>query len=229
MSREPPPTLSRTAALTHGFALVLLLTSAVWGATIYSDLPELIPTHWNAAGQADAFSQKSVFSAFGALFAGALLVFLMLTVNVLLGRSRYLVPAERRANELTLGYVNVSMAVLFAWVSVAGWLGLPLGPSFIVVVLLAGLPVLLIIGLHLPTIIKERKALSDPADPSLDPKFWVLGGVFYNNPNDTRSFVPKPPHTGTGLTMNLASTGGRLALALVLAVLVGSLVLVLML
>ena len=89
----------------------------------------------------------------------------------------------------------------------------------------AAVPVLAIVGLHLPAIIKERKALTSPEDPSLNPKFWVWGGFFYNNPNDARAFVPKPPHTGTGLTMNLATAWGKLVVALIVLVFVGTLVL----
>lgn len=224
-THQTAPPFSRTATIGHGLALLVLLITAVWGAAVYPGLPDQIPTHWNARGEADAFSQKSVLTAFGPMFVAIGMVAILLVVHLLLNRSRHLVPAERRSNDLTFGYINLSMAAIFAWVSISGWHGLALSPLFIVFTLLAAVPVLAIVGLHLPAIIKERKALTSPEDPSLNPKFWVWGGFFYNNPNDARAFVPKPPHTGTGLTMNLATAWGKLVVALIVLVFVGTLVL----
>lgn len=209
----------------HGVAILILVAMGLWGALLYSSLPDLIPTHWNASGEADAFNHKSVGSTFGPLFMAAGLVLCVLMVHFALSRARYLVPAERRAFDLTFGYVNISLVVIVAWVTYSGWYGLSLGPLFMAFALLAGVPVLIISGLHYPAIMKERKAMADPNEPSMDPRYWVMNGFFYNNPKDPRAFVPKPPHTGTGVTMNLASPGGRLALLAFVLVVVGSLAL----
>lgn len=66
--------------------------------------------------------------------------------------------------------------------------------------LMGSLPVLLIVGLYFNRISAERKALASESEPSLNPDYWVLGGMFYRNPNDPRTMVPKPPHTGVGMT-----------------------------
>lgn len=225
MSELSPPPISRAAAVMHGLAALILAAMGLWGALLYPHLPDQVPTHWNLRGEADAFSQKSVHGTFGLLLvAGGLLLF-VLVVHLVLSRSRHLVPAERRAYDLTFGYVNLSLALLVAWVSYSGWYGLSLGPLFMAFALLAGTPVLILFGLHLPAISKDRKAMADANEPSMDPRYWVWNGFLYNNPNDPRAFVPKPPHTGTGVTVNLASPGGRLALMGLLLVVVGSLAL----
>lgn len=219
------PPMSRAAVTMHGLAVLVLLAMGFWGAALYSSLPEFVPTHWNSGGEADAFGQKSIWTTFGPLLIASVWVLTIAAVHYALNRSRLLVPAERRVYDLSFGYVNLSLAALFAWVSLSGWYGLELGPLFIAFVLLAGMPVLIIIGFHLPAMTRERKAMMDPNEPSMDPAHWVLGGFFYNNPKDPRAFVPKPPHTGTGVTMNLSSTGGRLALIGILLLIVVGLVL----
>lgn len=214
--------LSRAAVIMHGAAVLLLLAAVLWGASVYSELPDVMPTHWNLKGEADAFSQKSPLGMFTGLLIGAAAVLVMLVVNFLVNRVRHLVPAERRANDLVFGYLSLSSAVIFVWVSVAGWYGLSLGAVFLVFALMAGLPVLLIYGMHLSVITRERDALIGPEEPSRNRKYWVFGGLFYSNPTDPRAFVPRPPRMGTGVTMNLATPGGRLVLIGVLVVLIGS-------
>lgn len=204
--------MTRAGAIMNGLAVLILVAVGAWGATLYPQLPKKVPTHWNASGTADIYSEKSIWSAFGVLFVGVVMLLGLLALRCFLGRGRGLVPAERRAYDLVFGYTNLSMAALFGWISLTSWFDLELGPLFLALTLLGGVPVLIIIGLHMPAIARERKELVGPDEPSLNPKYWVLGGFFYSNSDDPRAFVPKPPHTGLGLTMNLASPGGRLLL-----------------
>jgi uncharacterized membrane protein len=211
--------MTRAGAIMNGLAVLILITIGLWGANLYPQLPEAIPTHWNASGEADAFSNKSIWSAFGVLISAAVTVLGLLVLRYFLARSKSLVPAEHRAYDLSIGYGNLSIAVMFGWISVMSWLNLELGPLFLALSLLGGVPFLIIIGLHLPAITRERNELMGPEEPSLDPKHWRLGGFFYSNADDPRVFVPKPPHTGMGMTANLATPGGRLfmiALALLI-------------
>ena len=210
----------RPGTVMNWLAVVVLAAAFAWGALLYPQLPEAIPTHWGASGEADAFGERSVWTAFGPLIVGAVMVAFLLALHRVLLRSEHFVPAERRAYDLTLGYCSLSLAAIFAWIALMSWYGLDLGPLSIVAAAFAGLPVLVIVGLHLPAIARERKEFVGPGEPSLNPDYWVWGGLLYRNPDDPRVFVPKPPHTGWGVTVNLASAGGRLlmlALALVLA------------
>src|SRR5690554_5760577 len=166
MTDRDPQSISQPALLMHGAALALLLLMALWGALLYPTVPAEIPTHWNLSGEADAFDRKSVWSFFGPLVVAGVMAVFVLAVQFGSRRALRMVPAERRASELTFGYVNLSMVAFFAWVSYSSWYDLSVGPLFIVLVLFAGLPVLVIYGLHMPAITRERKAMVDADDPS---------------------------------------------------------------
>lgn len=221
--------MSRAAISMYLAAGVLLLGLFMWGAMLYPGLPDSVPTHWGVSGQADAFSAKTLWSAFGSLFIGLIMAVGMLVVHLVMLRSPQLVPAERDAYGLMFGYLSLSLAALFAWISAAAWYGLDLGALFIVFALLSGLPVLVIMGFYMPVISQQRKQQLGPREPSQDPKYWVLGGLFYANPKDPRVFVPKPPPAGIGMTMNLATSAGRWMAVGVLLLLVATVVLVVLL
>lgn len=141
------------------------------------------------------------------MIAGAIVTGILLLQRYLSG-SAMLVPAERRAHNLLFSYMNAWLALLFGVIALASWYGTHLGPVFFVLAVMGGLPIMVIMGLHLPAIIRERKELAVPGDPSQDPKYWVWGGMFYSNPRDARVWVPKAPHMGVGMTVNVASRAG---------------------
>lgn len=215
----------RVGTMMSAAAVLILLTAAMLGAYYYPRLPDPIPTHWNAAGQADAFTPKSVWSVFGVLFVGFGVVGGMLLLQRVTARVSAATPAEAKTFSLVFGYMNLWMAVLFSWIAYAAWNSTNLGPLFIVLVSIGVLPVLVILGLNIPEMIKQRKALTAADEPSLDPKYWVWGGMFYSNERDPRMWVPKPPHMGIGMTINLASSGGRLVMAGILVLICATLVL----
>jgi uncharacterized membrane protein len=47
-----------SARWSHGICLVLLLANFVLAAYLYPQLPDPVPSHWNASGQADGFTPK---------------------------------------------------------------------------------------------------------------------------------------------------------------------------
>lgn len=49
-----------------------------------------------------------------------------------------------------------------------------------------------------------------PAGTEGDDKYWKLGGLIYNNPEDPSVFVAK--RIGIGYTINLGTTKGKIAL-----------------
>lgn len=217
--------MTRPVLMMHGVAVLILVIVIGLGVQLYPSLPDAIPTHWNVEGQADAFSAKSVWSVFGMLGIGAGLVLGVILLQRFTVGNSALVPAERKAYGLTFGYMNLWMAAMFAGIALMGWYNVQPGPLFILVILLGGVPILLIIGLHLPAMMRERKEQTPTDDPSLDPKYWVWGGVFYSNAGDPRTWVPKPPHTGVGMTVNLARPGGRLFIAMIVLVILGTIAL----
>src|SRR5690554_1707779 len=117
-------------------AAALLLVMLAWGISLYPRLPDVIPIHWNAAGEADGFSEKTIWSAFGTLMIGGVLFVAVLITQLLLRRRPWLVPAEERAYSIGLGYMNLSMTVIFCWAAVMSWLDLSVGPLFMMVTIL---------------------------------------------------------------------------------------------
>lgn len=201
--------MRRTLLLLNGAALLVLLVTLAWGVQLYPDLPETLTTHWDFSGTPDGFSQKSIAVAFGPLLGGFGLSALLSFLSFHLARNRSLVPAERRASGLALGWASVQAAAMFSWLSFLSWRESAPGPVFIAFSLLGSLPLLVIFGLHMSDITRERKERAGK-EPAYSRDNWVMGGFLYRNPDDPRVFVPKPPHTGYGMTVNVATTGGRI-------------------
>ena len=95
----------------------------VWGVVLYPTLPDVVPTHWDMSGEADAFSQKSVGAVFGTLFVAAGMALFVLVLHYLVIRLPHQTPTERRAQDLTFGYVNLSLVLLIAWASLLAGTG----------------------------------------------------------------------------------------------------------
>lgn len=217
--------MKRTLLLLNGCAVLLLLVTIVWGALLYPGLPDSLTTHWDFAGTADGFSRKSFLAAFGLPLAGLGLTLLLSGLSFPLTWNHSLVPAERRASGLVLGLASLHSAAIFSWLSFLSWLDTAPGPLFLAFVLLGSLPLLIVFGLHVPAITRERKQRSAGKEPAFAPEYWVMGGLFYRNPADPRVFVPKPPHTGYGMTVNIATAGGRIFLWGTVLLLIGVLLL----
>lgn len=129
--------------------------------------------HWHAAGEADRFSDRTIWSAFAPLFIGAVLFSTMLLSQLLLRDRPWLVPAEQAAYSTGLGYLNLSVSVLVSWGAVSSWFDLQVGPLFLVLSIMSGLPVLIIIGQRVPLCPGRRTWV--PAEPSTSGPVAVSG------------------------------------------------------
>lgn len=205
--------MTRAGNALHAIALAAIILTAWYGVALYPHMPDTIPVHFNAAGEADRLADKSFGSVFGALATGAGMAALMLIINILVARHATFGAAERAMNSALFGYINASMAALFTWVSIVSWNAQPLGPWFIIAALLVGLPVFAIFGVYYNRVNKERATLTTEGDPSTDPRFW-RAGMIYRNPADARLFVPRPPQWGLGATLNMAHPMARLFIML---------------
>lgn len=193
----------------HAIAIALLVLTGWYGLTQYSAMPDPIPVHWDLSGEADGWAPKTYWSVFGSLVIGLVMALGMLIINRVLTRAEALIgDNEREMYDVLLGYVNISIAATFAWLSIAGWTGSPLGPGFIVAVLLGGVPVFIIIGVYYQRVSNERKLFAAAGDPAGDKQYW-RGGMFYHNTHDPRLFVPRPPHLGFGSTLNTGHPSAR--------------------
>lgn len=93
--------------------------------------------------------------------------------------------------------------------------------------ILTGLTILLSIGGVIFLGIKvgtDGSKLSNMEDYSFeeDDKYWLLGSMFYNNPEDPALFVAK--RVGVGYTINIGKTSGKIIMILTLLVLIFALV-----
>lgn len=215
-------------------AVVILLAATAVGVAMYPQLQGPVPVHWNAAGHADNYASKSVWSVFGPLMAGFGVIALLFACSFLarVSPSRAVVtddPAQRdRRNALQrrlisslLGQLAVVIAAQIGWLAVAGWIdpGAPwLVVTGVVVFLLLLLIVLAVFVLryHRAVAAWGESAKTSRADAPDDDRYW-RGGVIYINRDDPAVFVPK--RFGIGWTVNLGSAGG-IALGVALLVIV---------
>lgn len=228
--RQPDhTTASILSGLMNLLAIIILLATTVWGVIQYPDMPDALPIHWDAAGEPDAWRPKSIGWAFGPLLIGAVMIAGFLLINRWMATRQVSVPSERQAYALTFAYLNLYIVALFSWTSIMAWRALSPGPWFLAFTLLGIVPILVILGIFMKRITQERRAAGVPDEPTRDSEHWRLGGFFYSNPSDPRTFVPKPPHTGMGWTFNLATPGGKLMIGALFVIVVGGLLLAILL
>ncbi|WP_026555807.1 DUF1648 domain-containing protein [Arthrobacter sp. 35W] len=196
---------------------VLLLGTAVYGILRYPSLPELIATHWDAHGEANGFSAKSVGAAFTGVFAFAGFLLVMAGVSVLVAKAPLKNPAgvdehmnlrqgiaSSNASLTFLGILTNAMSVVMAAAAlmVFSTSGVSV-PVYVPMILVFG-------GLAVGGWVawrQYRRELATAGQPSSDADGHWIAGMIYNNPDDERVLVPKL--VGIGLTVNWARTGGK--------------------
>ena len=217
-------------------ALVVLFTLAAFGvlAHFYPRLPEMLPVHWNAAGEADRWSRKALSSVF---FLPALGVYLQVFFFVLkrdLVQAKMTLPATNTeeylrgkerfltANMRLTDLVRAVMAALFfaiSWLTVCTAL-----PEFkryepaVIAAVLSSAGVLLVgMGYFLWRMVAVNRELDkltgeEYVQRATEEEHWRHGGLTYYNPEDPALVVEKL--TGVGYTLNLAHPAIRYRLVL---------------
>ena len=225
---------------------VILLTIAPFAilAFYYSQLPDVVPIHWNAAGEADGFADKSFFSVFflPTLTAFFQLIFIIFKHDIV--QARFRVPVEQAEKVLSLKEIS-----LLANVGMVDWCRLSCGVLLGIVSTLVLSPILpfasaLNVFLWLSLVImlagmafyiyriilvnREIKSLTGQVtfQTANEMEGWK-DGLFYYNPKDAAFMVEKPG--GVGYTINMAHKRAFVYLALILmpeAILILSFVLI---
>ena len=205
-------TANRTWALT-GAALALLGLTAGYVAVRWKDIPECFATHFGTRFEPDSWSDKSVGSVFFPTIFGAVLVlfFVLIAAGILRWKPSHGYTA------MWLAVMNLTLAIMFAslqvvtvlhtdWVAPAtvGSLVLVLGASLAMVVALA----------------RKQNNTTSPSTSSDEHYKW---GMFYYNPEDPAVLVDK--RVGVGVDFNYAHWQGKVFLAFVVLVLIGSILL----
>lgn len=158
-------------------------------------LPQRVPSHWNAAGRIDGWMDKDF------LFVPPLALALLFWILFFLigAATRRSADAQRRAGaRATLplrGLMPMGIALMLAYVMPMAALH---GGSSVV------LPAFLILGgcLAVGLILMVRELRRTPLPPGHRPEDYRMGGAFYKSERDPRLWVPK--RMGVGWTLNFA-------------------------
>jgi uncharacterized membrane protein len=207
------------AHLLPGLASLMTLVYVVFH---YEAMPEMIATHWNALGEADAFAPKNVMTV---LIAPALQLFLC-GMMIVMARGLFTVrsrihpmhaeASRRRTKTFLLGMsaslylFNWFFTVFMMFVNIARVENGPLPQtvtwSMLVLLLIAVMNLMIIRSrTRVPREEAESASATEYA-PEKDDRFWKWG-TFYHNPDDSAFLVEK--RFGEGWTINTGSRQGR--------------------
>ncbi len=210
------------ATWAHLLPAVASLMTLIYVVIQYDRMPEMIATHWNALGEADAFAPKNVATV---LIAPALHLFLcglmmVLARGLFTVRSRihptHADASRRRAKTFLLGtsislyLFNWFFTVFMIFVNVArvenGPLPLAVTWSMLVLLLIAVMNLMIIRSRTRAPREEAESATATEYLPEKDDRFWKWG-TFYHNPDDSAFLVEK--RFGDGWTINTGSRQGR--------------------
>lgn len=208
-------------ALWHTLIALLTLGPIAWLISIYPDLPDRIPVHWNIRGEADRWADKGVGSVFQVAAVSVLAQLLMgvLAHDADAARSRTGSPTLRHSLSTMIHMLQpmrLASAGLFGIIilglrpggAAPSWFG-PAMTSCVVILILAGL-----VGAYRSWKAQmEHEATVSEKAPELQPENYKLGVIYYN-PADDNFLVHK--RFGIGFTINAAHPRAKLYLVLIL-------------
>lgn len=200
--------------------ITTLIIAAVLITTYYPQLPDPMPVHWNAAGEADNWEAKSLRTFVSLIFLGPAIIVLTLIGGQALIRmqSAHITDpgGAQTANEAQRTWWGLDSTMKHL-----GWymflinlavLGLlldsyrPTQSNWGIVITL--LVLLLATAAFIWVIVKDMKEIEQkyPKTESERGKTW---GIFYNDPEDKRVLVETSP-MGGHFTFNIGRTAGKI-------------------
>ncbi len=206
--------------------LALIAATALYLATTYATAPAIIPTHFDAAGQPNAYTPKAIGSYFLLVWFQLTLYALLTVLGVLLVRAKAQAGrAGARFRQVWIRYLfgmKALLLLLFGGIaaSVARaessgtaasiWWVLPASLVFVVVILAAAITLAVRTG-------QGGARLGNPAETAsdrMDDRYWKAGAL-YVNPNDPSIFVER--RFGVGWTINFGNPKAVIALVAIIA------------
>lgn len=210
--------------------MIITIGLMAYTATQYSNMPDLIPTHWDAFGQADTFSKKTPFSVIALLLILLITQTMMAGINTFTKQSGIKLSAVKRKTSRVqqlsfrkytswfIYMMSILMTILFGFLQLATihdnlgdaalMLALPLG--FLLITLLVTAIYAFKVGQSGSRI--EVK-LDDDTIIGItdfdDDEYWKFG-IFYINRNDPSVFVEK--RFGIGWTINFGNPIGYIVM-----------------
>ena len=215
--------------------ITVLLTVAPFTVLVfyYPLLPDVVPIHWNVAGEADGWAEKNFSSVFFLPVLAAYLQVFWIILKQDIIQARFRVPAEQAEQVLSLKEISLQASVgMIDWCRL--FCGLLLGTTTLMIVspivspsvasalnisIWANLILLLAgMGFYLYRMVlasREIKSLTGQItfQTAEEMQGWT-DGLFYYNSKDAAFMVEKPG--GVGYTINFAHKRSILYLALVI-------------
>jgi uncharacterized membrane protein len=218
-------------------AIIVLAVATAVDVALYPGLPDTIPVHFDFAGKADRYADKTVWNVFALLIIGAAVVVLLTVISVFAARYAARTQADDTAQQATLR-TQVQRALLtsllseLAFVIALGISAIELcqrllpGATWTVAVSAIGLVVLLMVVI-IANVARARIQLRpanvrDPKSPrpdSVDDDEHWKGGLFYVNRDDPALVVPR--RFGLGWTINFGRPAGTALTILLFLVIAG--------
>ncbi|MCL6422007.1 DUF5808 domain-containing protein [Brachybacterium sp. JHP9] len=223
----------------HLVAVLLVLLPLPVAVARCEHLPDPYPTHWDASGAPDAFAPLSAGTVLSPVWIGLGCVLLVAGIGALLPRlpmrtfpdgdadgAPQRARRELRGTAGLLAAVNAGVGLLMCAVTLPTLLGLSRAQG--AALMWGGFVALnvMVIGGIIAVAVRRRREPWDPAKgemESADEDSRWIGGLLYADRSDPSVLVPK--RNGIGYTLNLASTGGMIATALLVLLVAGSLAL----
>lgn len=223
-------------------AFGMLAASAAVLALRWREIPERFPVHWNIDFQPDRWVARSFGSVFAQPLLGVVICALMVLTGVGVVRWSRRVDAQparaaqetrfRRTFALALVLLEVALAVLFSWISLA-----PLRGDALLTWHYFALLLLVFAVAAVAVVLLARRRLEAARVPTEEEQptggeltvgdrtpdtCWKLG-MFYVNRADTALFVEK--RFGLGYTINFGNPWAWAAIAVLAALIAGSILL----
>lgn len=189
----------------------------------YPDLPDPMPVHWNAAGEADVFRPKSLSGFLGLILVGpGILLLSMVGAMALIsaqstsltqrGGAKTPEAAQRawhslQATQNHLGWYLFGLNLLVLFLLVRSYGAQTGGADFVVFLLgVVVLTVFLVMAIYRA----ERVAQERWPRPAEEQRKWR--GPLYHDPDDPRLLVPTD--SGMNQAINLGRPAGRIIMGL---------------
>lgn len=138
---------NKTKMLLNAIPVILLLALTIWMAMIYPDISEIIPTHYNMAGDVDGWSSRSTIWILVGVSWGVCLMLIGMTlipkkimIKHMNGFDNCTEEKKEKAFDICmrmLQYINIILTAMFCYMTVAiafSYSSLVLSPFIIVMV-----------------------------------------------------------------------------------------------
>ena len=220
--------LKKVFSYLYAMLALVVLGITVYTCISYKNLPQKIPTHWNLAGEADAWAQKSFFKVFFPNILHILLFVLLVyfSINIFSMRIKLdpknIENSKKRAIQflkgisISLYILTSSIVFLLGTIALAMLKQTNISPYIMLldmVILFFSLILLFYYyykyGNNTFTKEKEKEGYSVEDED----KYWIAGFI-YNNPDDPLVIVEK--RYGLGWTINVGHTKGKLIMLFLL-------------